>query len=109
MKSLGEMIYKDNWEEKKKENDEKLEKLQEKSRALQEIRDIKSGKIIICPHCHSKNIQFMQQDKKGFSVGKAVGGAVLAGGVGTMAGFAGKKGKNQWFCVDCNRTFLTKK
>lgn len=46
---------------------------------------------IICPNCHSTNIQFMQQDKKAFSVGKATAGTVLTGGVGALAGFAGKK------------------
>jgi len=46
-----------------------------------------------CPYCHSKNIQFMNQDRKGFSVGKAAAGAILTGGIGTLAGFAGKKGK----------------
>lgn len=64
---------------------------------------------IKCPKCKSTNIQFMQQGKKSFSVGKAVGGAVLTGGIGTLAGFAGKKGKKQWFCQNCNSTFETKK
>ena len=63
---------------------------------------------IKCPHCRSKNVMFMQQGKKGFSVGKAVGGAVLTGGVGTLAGFAGKKGKKQWHCQDCGNVFETK-
>ncbi|WP_455146139.1 hypothetical protein [Streptococcus constellatus] len=64
---------------------------------------------IKCPHCKSRNVQFMQQDKKGFSVGKAVGGAVLTGGIGALAGFAGKKGKKQWHCLDCGNIFETKK
>ncbi len=64
---------------------------------------------IKCPRCGSDNIQFMQQEKKAFSIGKAVGGAVLTGGIGTLAGFAGKKGKKQWFCQNCNSTFETKK
>ena len=63
---------------------------------------------IKCPHCDSKNVQFMQQNKKGFSVGKAVGGAVLTGGIGTLAGFAGKKGKKQWHCQECGNIFETK-
>ena len=57
----------------------------------------------------SKNVQFMQQDKKGFSVGKALGGAVLSGGVGAVAGFAGKKKKKQWHCLNCSNVFETKK
>lgn len=64
--------------------------------------------IISCPNCQSTDIQFMQNNKKGFSVGKAVGGAVLTGGVGTLAGFAGKKGKNQWHCTNCGNVFKKK-
>lgn len=63
---------------------------------------------IKCPHCKSKNVQFMQQGKKGFSVSKAAGGAALAGGVGTLAGFAGKNGKKQWHCQECGNVFDTK-
>lgn len=63
---------------------------------------------IKCPHCKSKNVQFMQQGKKGFSVGKAVGGAALAGSVGTLAGFTGKNGKKQWHCQECGNVFETK-
>lgn len=62
------------------------------------------GKIK-CPHCHSTNVEFMQNNHKSFSVGKAAVGGVLTGGIGVIAGFAGKKGKNQFFCRDCNRTF----
>lgn len=47
----------------------------------------------------------MQNNRKSFSVGKAVGGAALTGGIGTLAGFAGKKGKDQRFCQDCNTVF----
>lgn len=47
----------------------------------------------------------MQNNRKGFSVGKATGGALLTGGIGLLAGFAGKKGKNEWYCNNCGRTF----
>ncbi len=60
-----------------------------------------------CPNCHSTNIQPLGQHRKGFSVGKAVGGAVLTGGVGTLAGFAGKKTKKTTFvCMDCGKQFI---
>lgn len=62
------------------------------------------GKIK-CKYCKSTNVSFMQNNRKGFSIGKAVGGAILTGGIGTLAGFAGKKGKNEWHCSDCGRTF----
>lgn len=59
-----------------------------------------------CPHCHSTNVQPMGQHKKGFSVGKAVGGAVLTGGVGALAGFVGKKTKKvDWVCLNCGKSF----
>ncbi len=62
-----------------------------------------------CPKCRSLDVEFMQNNRKGFSTGKAIGGAVLTGGVGAIAGFAGKKGKNQWHCLNCGNTFTTKK
>lgn len=73
-----------------------------------DISDYAKDDKIICPNCNSINIQFMQQDKKAFSVGKAAAGTVLTGGVGSLAGFAGKKGNKQWFCKNCNTTFETK-
>lgn len=68
----------------------------------------KKQNIITCPNCKSKDVTFLQQDKKAFSVGKAVGGAVLTGGVGALAGFAGKKGNKQWHCKNCGNFFETK-
>lgn len=68
----------------------------------------KKQNIITCPNCHSKNVTFLQQDKKAFSVGKAAAGAVLTGGVGTLAGFTGKKGNKQWHCQNCGNMFETK-
>lgn len=63
---------------------------------------------IKCPNCHSLDVHFMGNNRKAFSVGKAAAGAVLTGGIGTLAGFAGKKGKKQWFCKGCNQIFETK-
>lgn len=87
--------------------------LKESAKASSDLVEVgKQKKIeknsIKCPHCSSKEVQFMQQNKKGFSVGKAVGGAVLTGGIGTLAGFAGKKGKKQWHCQECGNIFETK-
>ena len=63
-----------------------------------------------CPYCRSLDVQFMQNNKKAFSVGKAAAGTILTGGIGSLAGFAGKKGKkNQWRCNDCGKTFISKK
>lgn len=61
---------------------------------------------VICPNCNSTNIQNIGNNKKSFSVGKAVGGAVLTGGLGTLAGFAGQIGKtDKWHCQDCGNLF----
>lgn len=67
------------------------------------------SKGVKCPECKGKNVQFMQQDKKAFSVGKALLGASITMGVGGLAGFAGKKGRKQWHCQDCGCMFETKK
>ena len=69
---------------------------------------IMKGTSIKCPYCKSSNIQFMQQTKKNFSLGKAVSGTFLAGELGALAGFTGKKGNLQWLCQDCNIIFETK-
>ena len=65
-------------------------------------------KSVKCPKCKSVNIQVMGEKRKGFSVGKALGGALLTGGVGALAGFAGKKGKYDVFCADCGHRFQVK-
>ncbi len=66
------------------------------------------AKNICCPKCKSTNIQVMGNNKKGFSIGKAIGGALLTGGIGTLAGFAGKKGKYELFCVNCGHRWTQK-
>lgn len=97
-----------------KNDPERLQKIEEeKARKKQEDSNNKEKanlaplfhKGVHCPYCRSLNVQFMQNKRKGFSAGKAIGGAALTGGIGTLAGFAGKKGKNQWFCTNCNKTF----
>ena len=64
---------------------------------------------VSCPKCGNLNVQFVQQDRKGFSAGKAVGGALLTGGIGLLAGFAGKKGDYQFFCPNCGNMFTVSK
>lgn len=72
--------------------------------------DREESKALKCPKCGSKDLQFAGNKRKGFSVGKAVGGAVLTGGIGTLAGFAGGKGKkNEFVCMNCGKTFTRKK
>lgn len=103
-----------------KEETEKTEKknkdivsIPKKNEESHVSKDKKAGVFhtgVHCPYCKSLNVQFMQNNRKGFSVGKAAAGAALTGGVGTLAGFAGKKGKkNQWRCNNCGHTFTSKK
>ncbi|MGN1114323.1 MAG: hypothetical protein ACI4RC_04300 [Oscillospiraceae bacterium] len=66
------------------------------------------SKKLKCPKCKSTNIQVLGNDRKGFSVGKAIGGALLTGGIGTLAGFAGKKGKYEVFCMSCGHRWKVK-
>jgi len=55
------------------------------------------GKPLKCPRCGS---EFVTANKKGFSAGKAIGGAILTGGIGLMAGFIGS-GKIKNSCMHC--------
>jgi DNA-directed RNA polymerase subunit RPC12/RpoP len=56
---------------------------------------------IKCPKCRSEQIT---ANKKGFSGGKAVAGAVLTGGIGLLAGTIGSK-KVIITCLTCGHQF----
>lgn len=72
--------------------------------------EFRQARAVKCPHCKSTDVEFMVQQRKGFSVGKAAAGTILTGGgVGALAGFAGKKGKKEWHCKNCGAVFTTKK
>jgi len=66
----------------------------------------RSNSSVHCPKCKSTNVAFMENKRKKFSVGKAIGGSLLVPG-GALAGFIGKKGKkNHWHCNNCGKTFV---
>lgn len=89
-------------EAKMQKNELKLQKNQLKIQKHQ----LKNRNKIKCPKCRSTNVQPLGVHKKGFSVGKAVGGAILVGGVGSLAGFAGKGSKKTDFvCMNCGKQF----
>lgn len=102
------IIYKIKTEspEKKAARQKELEAFKQRKEQKKQAQTVSN--IITCPNCHSKDVSFLQQDKKAFSVGKAAAGAVLTGGVGALAGFAGKKGNKQWHCQNCGNMFETK-
>ncbi|WP_270367696.1 hypothetical protein [Limosilactobacillus fermentum] len=93
----------------KKEKEEKARiKAEKKAHAQAVIQQLQKEKMK-CPRCGSKNIQLAGKHRKGFSVGKAVGGAALTGGIGALVGFAGKQTqKSDWVCLDCGRSFTIK-
>lgn len=56
---------------------------------------------IFCPNCLSNHLH---SEQKGFSGGKALAGAVLAGGIGLLAGTIGSK-KVDITCLKCKHKF----
>ncbi len=106
-------LHEANQSSKKKDGKSLLTKMVEAQEAANNRHEsIKRDRLkakMKCPRCNSTNIQPVGKHKRGFSVGKAVGGAVLTGGVGTLAGFAGKQtGKSDWVCLDCGKSFTIK-
>lgn len=104
------------WEIKHPLTKEQKEQLKiEQAKAVENLQQVKNehkkatAKAVKCPHCKSTDVEFMVQQRKAFSVGKAVAGAAMTSGVGALAGFAGKKGKKEWHCKNCGTVFATKK
>lgn len=61
----------------------------------------KEEDVVRCPICRS---QQLTANKKGFGLGKAIGGAILTGGVGLLAGFIGS-GKVKITCLKCGHSW----
>lgn len=100
-------------EEKARIKAEKKAKADAEAQAvIQQLQKAKQDRMqakMKCPRCGSRNIQLAGKHRKGFSVGKAVGGAAITGGIGALAGFAGKQTKkSDWVCLDCGRSFTIK-
>ncbi|MGZ1149100.1 hypothetical protein ACXO2A_08615, partial [Lactobacillus delbrueckii subsp. bulgaricus] len=72
------------------------------------ISDLPDYHGVLCPNCGSPHVELVGENRKGFSLGKAAGGALLTGGIGLLAGFAGKKDGTQFFCNTCHKTFKIK-
>ena len=100
------------------------QKIQKANASLQELSDscnelnktmlravgfnMRKKNNVSCPKCNSLNVAPLGDSKKGFSFGKAIGGGLLIGGVGTMAGFIGKKRGNNFYCQDCGSIYTVK-
>ena len=88
---------------------ERAKAKEEFRQAKEELGDsLRQARAIKCPHCKSTDVEFMVQQRKSFSIGKAAAGTIMTGGVGALAGFAGKKGKKEWHCKNCGAVFATK-
>lgn len=61
----------------------------------------KSEDALVCPKCNSTQLT---SNKKGFSGGKAIAGAVITGGIGILAGTIGS-GKIVITCLKCGYKF----
>lgn len=98
---------------KEQKEQSKIERAKAKEELGDSLRQAKEefrqARAVKCPHCKSTDVEFMVQQRKGFSIGKAAAGTILTGGVGALAGFAGKKGKKEWHCKNCGAVFTTKK
>lgn len=96
--------------ERAKAKEEFRQAKEEFRQANEELGDsLRQARAVKCPHCKSTDVEFMVQQRKSFSIGKAAAGTIMTGGVGALAGFAGKKGKKEWHCKNCGAVFATKK
>lgn len=94
-------------EEFRQANEELGDSLRQAKEDLKE--EFRQARAVKCPHCKSTDVEFMVQQRKSFSIGKAAAGTIMTGGIGALAGFAGKKGKKEWHCKNCGAVFATKK
>lgn len=87
------------------------DKVEQQNQAIKDAKEAdKINKLKakrVCPRCGSKNVEIVGAHK-GFSIGKAVAGAALTGGIGAIAGFIGKERGSQWVCKDCGKSFVIK-
>lgn len=84
--------FKNEFKQMKKTEEDFLKEIEIKSSAKDEVR---------CPKCKSTQLS---ANKKGFGLGKAAVGAVIAGPVGLLGGFVGS-GKVKVTCLKCGHTF----
>lgn len=97
-------------EVKKAKLHEKAEIEKEKAKIASYKQQQKHAKVapLTCPRCGSSNVAPLGANKK-FSWGKSLGGTLLAGNVGALAGYTGKNtGETIFVCMDCGKQFKAK-
>ena len=72
-----------------------------KNGTLPQRKSARNNSVPACPKCQSTAITY---NKKGFSAGKALLGAVAFAGVGLLAGFSGSN-KIRATCVNCGNSW----
>lgn len=83
-------------EQRKEEKQEKkAQKKEDKLELKERIKQMDKDGIVYCPKCYSTDIT---ANKKGFSLGKAAAGSLIAGGV--LLGAVGKN-KIEVTCLKC--------
>lgn len=78
-----------------------LEKREEKQYQKDRLEQLKRDHIPYCPKCHSTSLT---ANKKGFGIGKAAAGAIVAGPYGLLAGGVGSR-KVTITCLNCGHKF----
>ena len=69
----------------------------------------KGKRSLVCPTCHSVDVDMMDDNRKGFSLKKAVVGTIIFLPAGGFAGFAGgKRNKKIFRCRNCGQLFKFK-
>lgn len=105
-RGLMKEAWQQSWQQAKGESKESIntkraEEKKLKKEAEQEYKRNKALNIAMCPKCHSTSITYT--DKK-LSLGRAIVGNALAGGVGAvLGGQSSKKGKCK--CLKCGHTW----
>ena len=96
------MGFKEWFKEGMQENKARLE-----AEAMEHIKrkaELDAQGVVYCPKCLSTSIS---PQKKGFSVGKALVGGALTGGIGLLAGAIGSN-KIDLYCMKCGNKFRPK-
>lgn len=88
-----------------KEVDRKRDKTNLKIEEKKEIKSLKKQGVPMCPKCNSQSIQYVER-RKVLSVGRAVTGGVLFGGIGAGLGaVTSNKRKGFIKCLNCGNTW----
>lgn len=82
-------------------NNEAKESIEESNKAKEKLKQYDTEGIPYCPKCYSTSIQYLDRRKQ-LSLGRAVVGGALFGGIGAaIGGVTSKKYKGKLKCLKC--------